>query len=403
MSSGTDRQKESDDMSGDKNQNLYDKSNGNHEMLSFNDNYAMILQKLANDNSHLLTQDLNLNSMGVGPSTSDNNNDNSNNSNNGNSANFPSTRPSDIGNSGNGGDRQNLDALLQHYQSLLTRSASQYPESSAGASVGENNNNINNRNNCSNNTVENNVSGNSVKNSEADTSGKVDSNNNTSTNNNNNGNNNSHNTTTSNNAHNSNNKSMITERPCDHCRRRQTKCVLVPDLADCVQCETKGIKCTFSDLPNNVNKFMGVADTMNPNGKHQRQDNGVDLEGLLKRAKINNNDNVAQYYAELLQNLHESMNNNNNNNNNGSSSIHASAASSAPTPTTMHNNGFVNMLQQGQQQQQPPVSLPPQQQPPPFPSQPSGQYPRSSLYVGPTSSYDLNLINHIKLDNIDQI
>lgn len=417
MSSGADRQEELENMSGHKNQNFYDKSNGNNEMLNFNDNYAMILQKLANDNSHLLNQDLSLNAIGVNPGLSsgnnthtnnDNNNDahhlNNSNGNNYSNENFSSDRPSDIGNNdGGGGDRQNLDALLHHYQNLLTRSAPQYPESSAGASVGESNNHGNNNSH----TIESDVSGNSVASGTSSKGGNADGNNRTNTNKQFNDNNT---TTNNNNSSNSNsNKSMITERPCDHCRRRQTKCVLVPDLADCVQCETKGIKCTFSDLPNNVNKFMGVTETMNSNGKHSRQDNGIDLEGLLKRAKINNNDNVAQYYAELLQNLNESMNNNNssnnnsnNTNNNGNSSIHTNSLSSVPTPNMLPNNSFINLLQQGQQQQLP-LSIPLQQQPTQFSSKPSGQYPRSSLYVGPTSSYDLNLVNHIKLDHIDQI
>lgn len=392
-------------MSGNKNQNFYDKNNGNHEMLNFGDNYAMMLQKLANDNSHLLTQDVGLNAIGVGSSPDINNNSSNN-------MNYPGTRNTDIGNNGNGGDRQNLDALLHHYQSLLTRPASQDPKSSAGASVGEINNQNNNNNHNDSNS---NINGNSVTNGGNDRRGKSpDDNNNigTSKNNTNNGTGSNDNTnnfknssnTSNNNGNINNNKSMITERPCDHCRRRQTKCVLVPDLADCVQCETKGIKCTFSELPHNVNKFMGATDTMNPNGKHPREDKGIDLEGLLKRAKIKNNDNVAQYYAELLQNLNESMNNNNSNNNATSSGTHANGTPPIPTPNVLPSaNSFLNLLQQGQQHQSP-LSIPSQQQQStPFSSKPNCQYPRSSLYVGPTSSYDINLINHIKMDNIDQI
>lgn len=34
-------------------------------------------------------------------------------------------------------------------------------------------------------------------------------------------------------------------RPCDHCRRRKTKCVLVPGTNNCEQCEAKSIECTY--------------------------------------------------------------------------------------------------------------------------------------------------------------
>lgn len=409
MSSGTDRQGESQDMNGDKNQNFYDKSNGNHEMLNFNDNYAMILQKLANDNSHLLTEDFSPNAMGVGSSANIHSDSSQNNLNNNNNPNFSGDKPSEIGSGGNGEDRQNLDALLQHYQSLLTRSSAQYPGSNAGTLVGNDNYNTSNDDANNNRTnggeAEGSFNGNNTRgnlngnNTNDNRNGNSNNGGNNNTNNDDINNRNDSNSTNNNN----NNKSMITERPCDHCRRRQTKCVLVPDLADCVQCETKGIKCTFSDLPNKPNKFMGVKETMNSNGKHQRQDNGVDLEGLLKRAKTNNNDNVAQYYTELLQNLNETMNNNTNPNtniNNGNNSNISTNVSSAPTPGLPHNNSFTNLIQQ---QQHPLASAPSAQPRQYFPSQPTGQYPRSSLYVGPTSAYDLNLVNHVKLDNIDQI
>lgn len=35
------------------------------------------------------------------------------------------------------------------------------------------------------------------------------------------------------------------KRPCDHCRRRKTKCVVVPGAKNCVQCETKSLICTY--------------------------------------------------------------------------------------------------------------------------------------------------------------
>ncbi|CAK9436412.1 uncharacterized protein LODBEIA_P09700 [Lodderomyces beijingensis] len=40
--------------------------------------------------------------------------------------------------------------------------------------------------------------------------------------------------------------SKTKHRPCDQCRRRKTKCVIVPQTANCVQCEAKQIACTFT-------------------------------------------------------------------------------------------------------------------------------------------------------------
>ncbi|OVF07528.1 putative transcriptional activator protein [Clavispora lusitaniae] len=34
-------------------------------------------------------------------------------------------------------------------------------------------------------------------------------------------------------------------RPCDHCRRRKTRCVIVPGAQNCVQCEAKSLSCTY--------------------------------------------------------------------------------------------------------------------------------------------------------------
>ncbi|KAH3671826.1 hypothetical protein OGAPHI_000012 [Ogataea philodendri] len=36
-------------------------------------------------------------------------------------------------------------------------------------------------------------------------------------------------------------------KPCDHCRRRKIRCVMVPESNMCKMCQNKGIKCTFID------------------------------------------------------------------------------------------------------------------------------------------------------------
>lgn len=40
-------------------------------------------------------------------------------------------------------------------------------------------------------------------------------------------------------------KNTKQRRPCDHCRRRKIKCVLIPNTNNCVQCESKSLTCTF--------------------------------------------------------------------------------------------------------------------------------------------------------------
>ncbi|CCG20487.1 Dal81 predicted zinc-finger protein [Candida orthopsilosis Co 90-125] len=43
-----------------------------------------------------------------------------------------------------------------------------------------------------------------------------------------------------------NTKSTKQRRPCDQCRRRKTKCVIVPNTNNCVQCEAKQLTCTYT-------------------------------------------------------------------------------------------------------------------------------------------------------------
>lgn len=46
-------------------------------------------------------------------------------------------------------------------------------------------------------------------------------------------------------------------RPCDHCRRRKTKCVVNPDTNNCVQCEAKRLKCTYEYMSNSSHVLVG--------------------------------------------------------------------------------------------------------------------------------------------------
>ncbi|GMF03959.1 unnamed protein product [Ambrosiozyma monospora] len=51
-------------------------------------------------------------------------------------------------------------------------------------------------------------------------------------------------------------------RPCDHCRRRKTKCVMIPEFNSCKMCQTKGLKCTFTEASNSLKRGMSAADDL---------------------------------------------------------------------------------------------------------------------------------------------
>lgn len=45
-------------------------------------------------------------------------------------------------------------------------------------------------------------------------------------------------------------------RPCDHCRRRKTRCVMIPEINSCRLCQAKGLKCTFTDSNSNLKRGL---------------------------------------------------------------------------------------------------------------------------------------------------
>lgn len=55
-------------------------------------------------------------------------------------------------------------------------------------------------------------------------------------------------------------------RPCDHCRRRKTKCVIIPGTTNCIQCESKSLTCTY------VQMAFKKEDGDEPAAKRPRQD-----------------------------------------------------------------------------------------------------------------------------------
>ncbi|KAL6931849.1 hypothetical protein ACO0R3_003316 [Hanseniaspora guilliermondii] len=89
----------------------------------------------------------------------------------------------------------------------------------------------------------------------------------------------------------SSNKAKVLKGECDHCRRRQTQCVQVPNLKNCVQCESKGIKCTYSEIAANRSKY-------DLEQIKKRVDENVNVHDLLKRTKL---DQTADQYQQAKQ------------------------------------------------------------------------------------------------------
>lgn len=145
---------------------------------------------------------------------------------------------------------------------------------------------------------------------------------------------------------NSNNESGNMEkqrRPCDQCRRRKTKCVIVPNTNNCVQCEAKQLTCTY----------MSQAVKRKPIDMDSTQ---IASEGAIKRIKQEINPNLA-----LMQNDPSSL-------------VLPDVAIRDVPPVQDYSQMNNSLLKKT-------LSL---------------QFPRSSYYVGPTSYlYDAHLLNLI--------
>lgn len=54
-------------------------------------------------------------------------------------------------------------------------------------------------------------------------------------------------------------------RPCDYCRRRKIKCIMIPGTSTCLHCETKDISCTFNQpsmAKESENKRLKLSDSL---------------------------------------------------------------------------------------------------------------------------------------------
>lgn len=133
-------------------------------------------------------------------------------------------------------------------------------------------------------------------------------------------------------------------RPCDHCRRRKTKCIMIPEIHSCKMCQEKGLKCTFTDTARSLKRGLerGAGGSSSGNGE------GSDKRMKMDDPSIEPPPNIA------VRNVHPIRD-----------------------YATMRGKSLLKKT----------LSL---------------QYPRSSFYVGATSIYDPIFLPHIALDKIDQ-
>lgn len=193
---------------------------------------------------------------------------------------------------------------------------------------------------------------------------------------------------------NNNHNKFGSSKICDFCAQQNKQCVFVPDLGNCIECETKKRKCTFERSVNNT--------------KRTEEQSDMPVENLPRKKsrtnetnKLSNGDIQNEYYSSFLQSLNTSMGQQGSTPTQYDNLVHSGVMNARdvqrPQSQPMmdqqtkvavpHHSMSQTVLKKQQQQQQ----------------HPQIQYPRSSFYVGPTSIYDIGIVDHIKLDNIDQI
>ncbi|SSD59864.1 uncharacterized protein SCODWIG_01625 [Saccharomycodes ludwigii] len=113
----------------------------------------------------------------------------------------------------------------------------------------------------------------------------------------------------------------------------------------------------------------------------------------LNSGSITNNTNMTTSSSSSPSNLQFMINNSNQSNTTPTTRNHRNSGNSSIGKFTLSGSNLVKQnYYNGQMNQQQIMT----------PAVPI-QYPRSSFYVGPTSLFDINLVNHVKLDKIDQI
>jgi ribosomal protein L37AE/L43A len=72
---------------------------------------------------------------------------------------------------------------------------------------------------------------------------------------------------------------------CDHCRRRQIKCLMKSGMPQCTHCESKGLKCTYTESPSNpiLKRNMGV---LQDEGQNKRIRTGPYVPSQAQQAHL---------------------------------------------------------------------------------------------------------------------
>lgn len=219
-------------------------------------------------------------------------------------------------------------------------------------------------------------------------------------------------------------------RACVQCLQNGWKCQWIADLGKCAQCEARRWKCeplgmNQTQLGNNYNSSVNVNSTSVNNSKNATPPMSMNAPQNIKREHSTSNEsNTKRHKNNGRSNtggvsVNNSNSGNNNNNNNDSvdsiSNNHAMYSnfitslynSMSPQNTTLTNTGnnsnstnmnfpinqsnntsTINMNSGNGMNMNTPAPI---------------QYPRSSFYVGPTSVYDMAIINNVSTDNMDQI
>lgn len=188
-----------------------------------------------------------------------------------------------------------------------------------------------------------------------------------------------------------NHSELHEHQSCDLCLQQQKQCIYVPDIGNCVECETKHMKCCFTDNNNNKRPYQPQLES----NQTKRVNTGNSSPQENKAAEVN-----PEYYSKFLQSLNGSMTTPGNTNQfDNQSPGPMTGKGQLPRPQSqpvIEQSAKVALPQHSVSQTSLKKQQPPQQQQ-------QIQYPRSSFYVGPTSIFDISIIDRIKLDNIDQI
>ncbi|KAK5782087.1 hypothetical protein RI543_000409 [Arxiozyma heterogenica] len=199
---------------------------------------------------------------------------------------------------------------------------------------------------------------------------------------------------------------------CITCLQNNWKCKWIPDLGKCAQCEGIQWKCELIN-PNFLQMANAVTDLVN--------NNILSNQNILKRDYSVQNENVKRHKSNNLSNNNiNNINNINNNHSNNHTNNNNNPSSSTPNNHTVYSNFITNLYNSMSptfnntnnnipnnlkyiydnnnnitntinMTNFPTVNI--------NTSPAQTQYPRSSFYVGPTSVYDINIINSITSHN----